>query len=97
MTFTMTPNSGWHIQDVIVDGVSVGPCSKYTFTDIDADHTISVVFDADDMSTTVPKTTESLEKLIDHLVNDTELDGDYDFTGDGYVNGKDVILLSMII
>ena len=35
--------------------------------------------------------------ISDHLVNDTELDGDYDFTGDGYVNGKDVILLSMII
>lgn len=93
----MTPNYGWHIQDVIVDGISVGPCAKYTFTDIDDDHTISVIFAADDMSTTVPKTTESLEKLIDHLVNGTELDGDYDFTGDGKVNGKDVILLSMKI
>ena len=97
MTFTMTPNSGWHIQDVIVDGVSVGSCSKYTFTNIDDDHTISVTFAADDQSTTVPKTTESLEKLIDHMVNRTPLDGDYDFTGDGRVNGKDVILLSMLI
>jgi len=43
-TFTITPNSGYHITDVKVDGVSVGPVSTYTFQNITADHTIEATF-----------------------------------------------------
>lgn len=97
ITFRMMPYAGWHISDVIVDGISVGAVSSYTFEAVDSDHTISVVYEADDTSTTVPKTTENLEKLIDHMVNNTPLDGNYDFNQDFRVNGKDVILLEMMI
>lgn len=42
--FTITPNSGYHIADVQVDGISVGAVSTYTFTDVVANHTISATF-----------------------------------------------------
>ena len=45
--FTITPNSGYHIDDVLVDGVSVGAVSTYTFTDVAANHTISASFARD--------------------------------------------------
>jgi hypothetical protein len=43
-TFTITPDEGYHIADVLVDGVSVGPVSEYTFTDITTNHTIEAFF-----------------------------------------------------
>jgi uncharacterized repeat protein (TIGR02543 family) len=43
-TFTITPNEGYVVQDVLVDGVSVGDVSTYEFTNVLANHTISVTF-----------------------------------------------------
>jgi uncharacterized repeat protein (TIGR02543 family) len=43
-TFTITPDKGYVIADVLVDGKSVGAVSSYTFSNITAAHTISVVF-----------------------------------------------------
>lgn len=44
-TYTITANGGnWYISDVLVDGVSVGAKSTYTFSDVDADHTIEAKF-----------------------------------------------------
>lgn len=43
-TFTMTPNPGYHVADVFVDGFSVGPVSTYTFTNVQTNHTIKAVF-----------------------------------------------------
>ena len=37
-------NSGYEIQDVLVDGISLGPIDKYKFNNVDSDHTIHVVF-----------------------------------------------------
>jgi len=45
--FTITPDTGYHVADVKVDGSSVGPVTSYTFTNVAADHTIEVTFDAD--------------------------------------------------
>ncbi len=47
MTYNIAPSSGYHIKDVIVDGVSVGPISRYTFINIVNDHTIEAVFEKD--------------------------------------------------
>ena len=44
-TYTVTPDTGYEISDVLVDGSSVGVLTNYTFTDIQADHTIEVNFD----------------------------------------------------
>jgi trimeric autotransporter adhesin len=41
--YTITPNSGYHIEDVIVDGSSVGAVSSYTLT-ATAAHTIHATF-----------------------------------------------------
>jgi len=43
-TFDITPNEGYAISDVLVDGTSVGAVSSYTFEDITSDHTIQAVF-----------------------------------------------------
>jgi len=39
-SFTITPNPGYHIYDVLVDGVSVGAVSEYTFENVSDNHTI---------------------------------------------------------
>ena len=43
-TFTITPEEGHFIQDVQVDGKSVGTPTSYTFSKVTADHTIEVTF-----------------------------------------------------
>ena len=43
-TFTITPNDGYHIQDVKVDRESVGAVKEYTFEDVTASHTIYATF-----------------------------------------------------
>lgn len=45
--FAITPNVNYHIADVEVDGVSVGPVSSYTFTNVTSDHTIYATFALD--------------------------------------------------
>ena len=42
--FTITPNTGYSIADVLVDGSSVGAVTSYTFTNVTEDHTISATF-----------------------------------------------------
>lgn len=43
-TFTITAGNGYIIADVLVDGVSVGAVSSYTFEKVSKNHTISVTF-----------------------------------------------------
>ncbi len=43
-TFTIEPNTGYKIADVLVDDVSVGNVFTYTFENIGADHTIHAEF-----------------------------------------------------
>lgn len=43
-TFTITPDSGYEIADVLVDDKSVGAVSTYTFENVQSDHTISATF-----------------------------------------------------
>lgn len=45
--FTITPDAGYHVADVLVDGASAGAITNYTFTGVTADHTISVSFAID--------------------------------------------------
>ena len=46
-SYTITPNSCYHIVDVLVDGSSVGAVSSYTFNTVGANHTISASFAID--------------------------------------------------
>ena len=45
--FAIAADAGYHVANVIVDGVSKGAVSSYTFTDVQANHTISASFAAD--------------------------------------------------
>ncbi len=44
--FTITPDPGYKISDVLVDGSSEGAISEYNFTNITQNHTISASFEA---------------------------------------------------
>ncbi len=46
-TFTITPNTGYHILNITVDGVSQGAVGQYTFNNISSDHSISAEFEND--------------------------------------------------
>ena len=43
-SFTITPNQNRSIEDVLVDGVSVGAVSSYNFTNVASNHTITASF-----------------------------------------------------
>jgi hypothetical protein len=43
-TFTITPNTGYKVQDVLVDGASVGAVTSYIFSNVTAAHSISAAF-----------------------------------------------------
>jgi hypothetical protein len=43
-TFAITPNVGYHVLDVLVDGSTVGAVASYTFTNVTTNHTIEATF-----------------------------------------------------
>lgn len=45
ITFTITPDAEYEIADVLVDGVSVGAVSTYTFENVTEAHTIEATFE----------------------------------------------------
>ena len=45
VAYTISPNEGYIIKDVLIDGVSVGAVGSYTFTSVKTNHTIAVEFD----------------------------------------------------
>ena len=51
-SFSITPNIGYRINSVIVDGVSVGTVSNYTFTNVTGPHTIEATFVASPIPST---------------------------------------------
>ncbi|MGN6555086.1 MAG: sialate O-acetylesterase [Verrucomicrobiota bacterium] len=54
--YTITPDAGQYIQDVLVDGVSVGAVTAYTFDPLDANHTIAASFSSVQPTNTVTAT-----------------------------------------
>jgi len=53
VSFTLTPDEGYEVMQVLVNGVDEGPCEVYTFTDVRENHSIYVVFA---LAQTVPDT-----------------------------------------
>ena len=52
--FTITPNSGYQVQSVLVDGVGQGAITSYTFLNVTANHIISATFSSG--ADTIPPT-----------------------------------------
>lgn len=45
--FTITPNDGYHVDSLTVDGTAVDVVTEYTFSDVTANHKIAVTFAKD--------------------------------------------------
>jgi len=56
-TFTITPNTGYHVANVVVDGSSAGAIRSHTFSNVTSNHTIGATFSID---------TPSKEIIIDN-------------------------------
>ena len=52
-SLTITPNTGYHILDVRVDGSSIGVPTIYTFTNVTANHMITAAFTLNTYTLTV--------------------------------------------
>ena len=46
-TYSISPDSNYHIKDVQVDNVSVGPVAEYIFSNVMSSHEINATFEAD--------------------------------------------------
>ena len=93
ITFLIAPDSGYKIEDVLVDGVSVGAKESHTFENVTANHTISATFDKkSDGSSSSYGGRYSLDNgyfVRYHDGDDTVRDGEYDH-GDRVVIRDDV-------
>ena len=49
--FVITPAAGYHVADVVVDGVSLGAMGSFQFTNVTANHTIAASFAIDNTYT----------------------------------------------
>lgn len=55
-TFSITPDKGYEISELKVDGVSITSATSYSFTNIDDNHSIYAVFRAVQAATEPPST-----------------------------------------
>ncbi|MGD8523304.1 MAG: fibronectin type III domain-containing protein [Desulfobacterales bacterium] len=46
-SFSITPDQNYHVDDVLVDGLSMGAVSSYTFVDVTGNHSITASFELD--------------------------------------------------
>ena len=58
-TFTITPDKGYEVADVLVDGESVGAVERYTFQNVQKSHTIKVSFQPEGVVSTESSSTET--------------------------------------
>ena len=66
-TFTITPDSGFHVASVLVDGASAGAVTSFSFTNVATNHTIVASF------ATLP--TAQLQALLNLAVSDNGIPG----------------------
>ena len=95
-TFTITPDGGYYIFDVLVDGQSVGAVSSYTFENVEAQHTIEVVFAKGNSETRDAAfkfyaviTRAQIAVLLYHIDGSPEVTGDSPFTDVAYGPGTE--------
>jgi len=75
--FTITADTGYHVADVLVDGVSVGAVATYTFENVTADGTITASFAIDTFTITV---TQGANGTITPDTTVVDYDGSQEFT-----------------
>lgn len=99
LAFTITPATGYHVANVLVDGSSVGAVGSYTFANIADNHTISATFAVTQVTHTIqasagiggsisPSGTTTIDQGQDQLFTITPLAPFY--TTDVLVDGSSV-------
>ena len=80
-SFTITPDSNYNVLDVVVDGISMGPMTTHTFTNVTENHQIEASFDKEHQLITMG---DSITEGIgdDIATDDTSQDGKN--TGGGF-------------
>ena len=79
-TFTITPNAGYRIADVLVDGGSVGAVGTYTFSNVQANHTISATFTQGAATNTITATSGANGSVTPAGVQTVALGGNQTYT-----------------
>ncbi|MFH0756826.1 MAG: T9SS type A sorting domain-containing protein [Bacteroidota bacterium] len=76
-TFKITPDHGFEILDVLVDGNSVGPVSEYKFNNVNAPHTIHATFRASlaVLQVTIPNVSMKIGDVVPVTITVTDDDG----------------------
>ena len=97
-SFTITPDSGYQVADVLVDGASVGAVTSYTFTNVQANHTIAASFQLPGVDPTVENVT--LSSTSGSNLDNDDLTCRYDLAGSAttaatawYRNGTELMTL----
>ena len=62
-TITITPATGYHVADVLIDGISAGAVTSHTFSNITADHTIAASFAVNNYTVTYVGGTHFNDKI----------------------------------
>ncbi len=83
-TFTIKPDTGYEIDDVSVDGESVGAVTSHTFADVQADHSIHATFVEE------PDDTDKTEESVTYTITATaDAGGSIEPSGEILVNKGD--------
>jgi parallel beta-helix repeat protein len=72
ITFTITPDTGFQINDVLVDGSSEGAVSLHTFTNVTEDHSISATFISEAIGSVHNLTKNTYYDTIQAALNDAD-------------------------
>lgn len=65
LTVHFTPNPGLLVNSLVVDGEAVKPAGSYTFSDVAADHTLSVTFKSMNIANRIPLPMDSNMSALD--------------------------------
>ena len=94
-SFSITAAAGYYVEDVLVDGASVGAVNNYVFSGVTEDHTIEVTFHAYDSLTYTISASAGDNGTITPAGDSTVLHGasvTYVFTADEYYTIDSVIV-----
>ena len=79
--YTISANTGYGIKDVLVDGVSQGAITSYTFANVNSNHTIEVAFES------APTVVAAIENNVFYAINVFEGYTEFSIGPDGvYLN-----------
>jgi YD repeat-containing protein len=89
-TFTISPNSGYVVADVQVDGSSVGAVTTYTFSNVTANHAISATFIVTSVSGNLQYDYDDLNRLykIENTDTGQTVEYQYDEVGNRIQKGN---------